>query len=122
LAQHHLSRCTPNPPNFTCCAVRPCLSTVIRRWESALVAHIERFKRYSAEARARGQRGLARVAFTIDRDGWVRESRILETSGSTELDRESLAMLARAQPMAKPPSQVQTGELSFVVPIRFNIR
>ena len=97
-------------------------AAVIRRWESALVGHIERFKRYPAEARARGDHGLARVAFTIDRDGWVRESRILETSGSPELDRECLAMLARAQPMPKPPRQVQTSELSFVVPVRFNIR
>jgi protein TonB len=109
----------PAPP-VAGAAVEP--SAAVHRWESALVAHIERFKRYPAEARARGQHGLARVAFTIDRDGWVRESRILETSGSLELDRESLAMLARAQPMPKPPSQVQTGELSFVVPIRFNIR
>jgi protein TonB len=65
---------------------------------------------------------LARVAFTIDRDGWVRESRILETSGSPELDRECLAMLARAQPLPKPPRQAQTSELSFVVPVRFNIK
>ena len=98
------------------------LSAAIRRWESALVAHIEQFKRYPAEARVRGQQGLARVAFTIDRDGWVRESRILETSGSPELDRECLAMLARAQPMPKPPSQAQTSELSFVMPVRFNIK
>jgi periplasmic protein TonB len=109
----------PAPP-IAGAAVEP--SAAIRRWESGLVAHIERFKRYPAEARARGDRGLARVAFTIDRDGWVRESRILETSGSPELDRECLAMLARAQPLPKPPSQVQTSELSFVVPVRFNIR
>jgi protein TonB len=109
----------PAPP-VAGAAVEP--SAAVHRWESALVVHIERFKRYPAEARARGQHGLARVAFTIDRDGWLRESRILETSGSLELDRESLAMLARAQPMPKPPSQAQTGELSFVVPIRFNIR
>ena len=43
-------------------------------------------------------------------------------SFSPELDQESLAMLNRAQPMPKPPSQVQTSELSFVVPVRFNIR
>ena len=109
----------PAPPAAGA-AVEP--SAAIRRWESGLVAHIERFKRYPAEARARGDHGLARVAFTIDRDGWVRESRILETSGSPELDRECLAMLARAQPMPKPPRQVQTSELSFVVPVRFNIR
>ena len=109
----------PAPP-VAGAAVEP--SAAIRRWENGLVAHIERFKRYPAEARARGEHGLARVAFTVDRDGWVRESRILETSGSPELDRECLAMLARAQPVPKPPRQVQTSELSFVVPVRFNIR
>ncbi|HWN50093.1 MAG TPA: energy transducer TonB [Xanthobacteraceae bacterium] len=102
-------------------AVQPS-AAIVRRWESELVAHIERFKRYPIEARARGQQGLARVAFTIDRDGRVRASHILQTSGSPELDQESLAMLNRAQPMPKPPSQVQTSELSFVVPVRFNIR
>jgi protein TonB len=111
---------TPAPP-VAGAAVQPSAAAV-HRWESALVAHIERFKRYPAEARARGQQGLARVAFTIDRDGWVQASRILQTSGSPELDQESLAMLARAQPMPKPPNRVQTSELSFVVPIRFNIR
>jgi protein TonB len=109
----------PAPP-VAGAAVEP--SAAILRWESGLVAHIERFKRYPAEARTRGDHGVARVAFTIDRDGWVRESRILETSGSPELDRECLAMLARAQPMPKPPRQAQTSELSFVVPVRFNFR
>jgi periplasmic protein TonB len=110
----------PAPPAAGA-AVQPS-AAIVRRWESALVAHIERFKRYPTEARARGQQGLARVAFTIDRDGRVRASHILQTSGSPELDQESLAMLNRAQPMPKPPSQVQSSELSFVVPIRFNIR
>jgi protein TonB len=108
----------PAPPTAGA-AIEP--SAAVRRWESGLVAHIERFKRYPAEARARGEHGSARVAFTIDRDG-VHESRILETSGSPELDRECLAMLARAQPVPKPPRQVQTSELSFVVPVRFNIK
>ena len=110
----------PTPP-IAGAAVQPS-AAIVRRWESELVAHIERFKRYPIEARARGQQGLARVAFTIDRDGRVRASHILQTSGSPELDQESLAMLNRAQPMPKPPSQVQTSELSFVVPVRFNIR
>jgi protein TonB len=111
---------TPAPPVAGAAVAPP--AAIVRRWESALVAHIERFKRYPAEARAHGQQGLAQVAFTIDREGRVRASHILQTSGSPELDQESLAMLNRAQPMPKPPSQVQTSELSFVVPIRFNIR
>ena len=88
-----------------------------RRWESALVAHIaERFTRYPV--RARGQHDSVGVAFTIDRDGRVRESSILESSGSPEFDQESLATLARAQPMPKPPSEAKTSELSFVVRLK----
>jgi protein TonB len=97
-------------------------AVVVRRWESALVAHIERFKRYPAEARAHDERGVTRVAFTIDRDGRVLASRVVQSSGSAALDAETLAMLNRAQPMPRPPAQLSNNELSFVVPVRFNIR
>jgi periplasmic protein TonB len=97
-------------------------AAVIKRWESALVAHIERFKRYPPEARAHDERGVVRVAFTIDHDGWVRTSRIVQSSGYPALDAESLAMLNRAQPMPRPPSKLPDSELSLVVPVRFNIR
>ncbi len=94
----------------------------VARWESALAAHIEQFKRYPATARARGDQGVAKVAFTIDHDGRLLTSRIVQSSGSTALDAETLAMLARAQPMPAPPDGVSDSELSFVVPVRFNIR
>ena len=97
-------------------------AAVVKRWESALVAHIERFKRYPPEARAHDERGVARISFTIDQDGWVRASRIVQSSGYPALDAESLAMLNRAQPMPHPPAHLPSSELSFVVPIRFNIR
>jgi periplasmic protein TonB len=95
---------------------------VVHRWETELVAHIEHFKRYPPKARARGDQGLARVAFTVDRDGWVRETRIVQSSGSSELDEEALAMLTRAQPLPRPPNHATVDELSFVIPVRFNIR
>jgi protein TonB len=38
------------------------------------------------------------------------------------LDQETLAMLGRAQPMPAPPSDVPEDKLSFIVPVRFNIR
>ena len=97
-------------------------TVIVKRWESALVAHIERFKRYPADARAHHEQGVAEVAFTIDRDGWVRASRIVQSSGSPALDAETLAMLSRAQPMPHPPARLSGSELSFVVPVRFNIR
>jgi protein TonB len=94
----------------------------IARWESTLAAHLEHFKRYPSEARARGEQGIATVAFTIDHQGRLVRSRIVRSSGSAMLDQETLAMLARAQPMPKPPDNVLDSELSFVVPVRFNIR
>jgi periplasmic protein TonB len=97
-------------------------AAVVRRWESALVAHIERFKRYPPEARAHDERGVARIAFTIDHEGRVVTSRVVQSSGHPELDAESLAMLSRAQPMPRPPAKLADSELSFVVPVRFNIR
>jgi periplasmic protein TonB len=97
-------------------------AAVLRRWQSALVAHIERFKRYPGEARAHNERGVARVAFRIDHEGRILASRIVQSSGSATLDAESIEMLARAQPMPRPPSALPDSELSFVVPVRFNIR
>jgi periplasmic protein TonB len=116
----------PEPPQVQKQATAPPAAApsaaVVHNWESELVAHIERFKRYPAEARARGEQGLARVAFTIDRDGWVRSTRIVQSSGTPELDQEALAMLTRAQPVPRPPNRVPVSELSFTVPVRFNIR
>jgi periplasmic protein TonB len=91
---------------------------VIRSWQSELRAHIERFKRYPPKAHARGDEGVARVSFTIDRDGRVRESHIVQSSGFAELDQEALAMLLRAQPMPRPPVE----DFPLVIPVRFNIR
>ncbi len=94
----------------------------IIRWQGLLAAHVERFKRYPATARSRGEHGTATVAFTIDREGRLLSSRIVESSGSAALDQETLAMLARAQPMPRPPDGLSDTELTFVVPVRFDIR
>jgi periplasmic protein TonB len=92
------------------------------RWQSQLAAHIEHFKRYPQAARGRGEGGTATVAFTIDHEGHLLRSSIVQSSGSAALDQETLAMLVRAQPMPRPPDQLIDGELTFVMPVRFNIR
>ena len=116
----------PEPPQEAKQATAPPAAApsaaVVHRWESELVAHIERFKRYPQEARSRGEQGIARVAFTIDHDGHLLASRIVQSSGSAALDQETLEMLTRAQPMPRPPGEMKDPQLSFVVPVRFNIR
>jgi len=91
-------------------------------WKSALVAQLERSKRYPAEARARGEQGTAELAFSVDRRGGVHHARIIRSSGSPLLDRETLAMIERAAPLPPPPPEMSGAQISIAVPIRYNIR
>jgi len=108
------------PPSPGAAVQKPRIDII--RWKSALAAHIERFKRYPAKARSSGEQGIAKVAFSIDHQGRLLTSRIVESSGSPTLDQETLAMLVRAQPMPRPPGEVPDSQLSFFVPVRFNIK
>ena len=91
-------------------------------WKSLLVSHLERSKRYPSEARARGEQGVAQLAFSVDRHGGVHDARIVRSSGSELLDHETLAMVERAQPLPPPPPELPGTQIAIVVPIRYNIR
>jgi protein TonB len=91
-------------------------------WKSQLVARLERSKRYPSEARARGEQGVAQLAFNIDRRGGVHHARIVRSSGSSLLDEATLALVERAQPLPPPPPEIAGAEIAIVVPIRYNIR
>ena len=97
-------------------------SYAVPNWKSRLVATLERSKRYPTEARARGEQGVAQLAFSIDRHGGVHHARIVHSSGSELLDRETLALVDRAQPLPPPPPELAGTEIAIVVPIRYNIR
>ena len=97
-------------------------SNAVPNWKSLLVATLERNKRYPAEAQARGDHGVAELAFSVDRSGRVHHARIVASSGSSLLDRETLAMLERAAPLPPPPPEIAGHEIPIVVPIRYNMR
>ena len=94
----------------------------VPNWKSRLVATLERNKRYPAEARVRGEQGVAQLAFSIDRHGGVHHARIVHSSGSRLLDEATLALVERAQPLPPPPAELAGAEIAIVVPIRYNIR
>jgi periplasmic protein TonB len=93
----------------------------VNRWDSEIAKLLEHNKRYPAEARARGEQGVAELAFSIDRQGRVLSSRIVKSSGVSALDDETLALVQRAQPFPVPPPEVSGAEIKFTVPVRFNI-
>jgi protein TonB len=97
-------------------------SAALPNWKSRLVAQLERYKRYPSEAQSRGEHGVAQLAFSIDRSGGVHHAHIVGSSGSSLLDRETLALVERAQPLPPPPPEMPGAQMAIVVPIRYNIR
>ena len=93
------------------------LPPVIARWQQAVVAHLARFQRYPAQAK--GATGIANLSFSLDRQGHVLNSGIINSSGSSVLDAEALSLLTRAAPLPPPPAAVPDTDLTFVLPIRF---
>lgn len=97
-------------------------SNALPNWKSRLFAQIERNKRYPAEAQSRGDRGVVKLAFSIDRQGGVHNARVVGSSGSQILDRETLAMIERAAPLPPPPDDIAGSRIAIVIPISYNIR
>ncbi|EGY02360.1 TonB protein [Nitrospirillum viridazoti Y2] len=96
-------------------------SVSVPTWQGLLLAQLERFKRYPADAQTRHQQGVAYLRFTMDRDGRVLSSRLEKSSGYELLDREVQALIERAQPLPKPPPELGSDRVELVVPIAFSL-
>jgi len=94
----------------------------VPNWKSELVARLQRYKRYPGEAQARGEEGVAQLAFSVDRGGGVHNARIVRSSGSSLLDRATLDLISRAQPLPAPPADIRGAQIAIVVPINYSLR
>jgi protein TonB len=91
-------------------------------WQSLLLSHLGKYKRYPGDARQRRRAGAAWVRFTVDGQGRVVASELVNSSGTAALDREALLLLERAQPLPPPPQQmVRQGQVSVTLPVHFNL-
>jgi periplasmic protein TonB len=91
-------------------------------WKRRLALHLQRNKRYPPEAHTKREHGIVKVSFVVDRQGHIMSSTIAKSSGSNALDRETLALLQRAQPLPTPPSDVGGSQFAFSVPILFELK
>lgn len=88
-------------------------------YENALVAAIERHKRYPLRARKKGYEGEVLVLFIVRRDGTISEIEIGSSSRWGILDRAA-ARAVRDLGYFKPiPPQLGRDQWAFQVPIRF---
>jgi protein TonB len=93
------------------------LAATLATWKGELVAHLNRFKRFPANA---ASSGTASVAFAINRAGAGVSARLISSSGDRALDEEAVALLHRASPPPPPPAQMGGSVISLTVPIRFD--
>jgi TonB family protein len=86
-------------------------------WQKALMAHLNRSKRYPAGAPRRSVE--VSIAFTLDQHGRVVNSNVKRSSGDQAFDDAALAMMKRADPVPAPPQVMGNQSLSFDVPVIF---
>lgn len=90
-------------------------------FEAALLAHIERFRRYPEDARRTQQQGVVMVGFAMGRKGDLLDLWVDRSSGFAALDAEAVSTLRRAQPLPLIPKGLPD-ELQVVLPVSFALR
>lgn len=95
---------------------------VAQSWQSKVLAHLERRKRYPRGSQFRREEGVVKVRFVINKDGEVLSFRLEGSSGYAELDEETLSLIERASPLPAPPLEIARDRLEMVVPVRFALR
>lgn len=91
-------------------------------WQSMLLGHLAKYKRYPEDARRRGFEGVNRLRFVLDANGKVLSYSLVGKSGSASLDRATLEMIRRAQPLPPPPADMlQNGQLEIVAPFVYSL-
>ncbi len=86
-----------------------------------ILDRLDRLKRYPSRARRRGDQGTVILAFTLNRDGSLKEYAIRQSSGSKALDLEVKKLIRRAAPFPAIPANISQEELELSVPISFTL-
>ncbi|AJZ91584.1 energy transducer TonB [Klebsiella michiganensis] len=93
-------------------------------WVGLLRQRLDRFKRYPAQALRQQARGVVYLSLTLNREGQVLSVTLEKSSGTPTLDREALALPARAAPLPAPTDDIAPGQpqITLTLPIRFDLR
>lgn len=91
-------------------------------WQSRLLTHLARHKRYPEAARRRGVEGSNALKLVIDGNGQVVRFALVNASGSDWLDKATEHMIQRAQPLPPPPAELlEEGRVEVVAPVSYSL-
>ncbi|MBI3141051.1 MAG: energy transducer TonB [Rhodocyclales bacterium] len=93
----------------------------VRAYRLGLARGARAYKRYPELARERGWEGTAEVRVDVSREGRPRQVLLARSSGHELLDREAVAMLARAAAAAAVPESLRGREFAVSLPVLFDL-
>ncbi|WP_426613642.1 TonB family protein [Bradyrhizobium sp. McL0616] len=96
------------------------VASVIASYNQRVRAHLMRFHQYPSSGG--GQRGVARLSFTLSRSGQVTSSRLGGSSGVAAFDAQAMSMVRQASPFPPIPDEIKNGAMSFSIPVEFTVR
>ncbi|HDS1736457.1 MULTISPECIES: energy transducer TonB [Pseudomonas] len=97
-------------------------SNALPTWQSDLLRHLAKYKRYPEDARRRGLQGINRLRFVVDAEGKVLSYSMAGGSGSAALDRATMEMIRRAGNVPKPPAELlNNGTIEVVAPFVYSL-
>ncbi|MGE8405952.1 MAG: energy transducer TonB [Pseudomonas sp.] len=97
-------------------------SNALPSWQSDLLRHLGKYKRYPEDARRRGLQGINRLRFVVDGEGKILSYSLAGGSGSAALDRATLEMIRKAGPVPPPPKELlNNGSIEVVAPFVYSL-
>lgn len=88
-------------------------------YRARLLAHIQPFRRYPAQAGALDAKVVTQLTFRVDQDGRIEGVWVKDSSGVAALDNEAMATVLRAQPMPHVPAGLPS-PLTVQLPVSFS--
>jgi protein TonB len=99
----------------------PASAAAAAKWHKVIITQIRRHKAYPPAARARGEKGVVDLAFSLDRQGRVHLGRVAHASGFASLDQAAMEALQKAK-IPPTPADVPGDEFTFTVQVVFSLR
>ncbi|MBU1121775.1 MAG: energy transducer TonB [Candidatus Omnitrophota bacterium] len=93
----------------------------ILRYQDMIKRKIQKARRYPQWAKQKGYQGSTYLKFTILKNGYIHDIRILQSSGYRILDEEALSTLIRAQPFPKIPKKIPFSKIHMEIYVVFQL-
>ncbi len=90
-------------------------------YETYLLDLLEKYKKYPKSALRRNIQGVVTVSLTLNSNGDIKSLNIVESSGSSILDKEAKELVNKRAPYRKFPEFYSSKEMYFRIPIVFNL-